>query len=526
VSKTLRIVIKDARHLWPEILLYLGILLAFTVTEPLTWPASHGSLSRPLLGLPSLLRILVPLGWCLLISRAVHDESLVGDQQFWITRPYGWRRLLAAKIIFVIAFVMVPLLFAKMWLLHQAGISPFANIATLLASLLATALIFFLPVFAVATVTANLVRIFFTGVACILFLALVGSLDLLVPQNRIFGPDVTPIWLVPLLCGTCVGVVVLQYARRRALIARIALVALGIVLSLSIFFNLRTWTVHRAYKDIATNKPFPLMVALDTAPALLQTSPKDVSIADDPGYGGMMTLPLVIENPVQNHAFRIDNVVVSYVDPISRRRVLDEQGGGSTYLPGKVSDGIHLTLGPEAYALLKDTPIVFTLTLAVTELEATNSSSSTIALHNFSVTGGGVCHPPDLMNAREEQAQFALGSCQFPIHSLPLTYVTARWSDQACGQPSTSGIEGVGWISGADAPKVLLDLDPVENVSVFLSERTRPYGNGYMPRSLCPGTQVNFVNYRDVRHRLIHVVLPSVLPSHYTRGRAGTLGYQ
>jgi len=27
----------------------------------------------------------------------VHAESLVGDRQFWITRPYEWKKLLTAK---------------------------------------------------------------------------------------------------------------------------------------------------------------------------------------------------------------------------------------------------------------------------------------------------------------------------------------------------------------------------------------------------------------------------------------------
>jgi energy-coupling factor transporter ATP-binding protein EcfA2 len=52
---------------------------------------------------------LVPIAWCVLIARGVQAENLVGDRQFWVTRPYDWYKLLAAKVLFVIVFVNLPL---------------------------------------------------------------------------------------------------------------------------------------------------------------------------------------------------------------------------------------------------------------------------------------------------------------------------------------------------------------------------------------------------------------------------------
>ena len=54
---------------------------------------------------PVMLKFLVPQMWLVLISRVVHDEGLVGDRQFWITRPYPWQILLTAKLAFIFAFI-------------------------------------------------------------------------------------------------------------------------------------------------------------------------------------------------------------------------------------------------------------------------------------------------------------------------------------------------------------------------------------------------------------------------------------
>ena len=56
---------------------------------------------------------LLPLGLPLvawyLIARLIHAETLPGDRQFWITRPYRWQSLLGAKVLFVLVFLNLPM---------------------------------------------------------------------------------------------------------------------------------------------------------------------------------------------------------------------------------------------------------------------------------------------------------------------------------------------------------------------------------------------------------------------------------
>src|ERR1700731_1370540 len=104
---------KDVHRCWYEIAVSLLLLGIYTWREPHEWTETPFtfSLTSALLGwIPGLL----VLSWIYLIVRVIHGETLVGDRQFWVTRPYEWEKLLAAKVLFVAAFVNAPLFIAQM----------------------------------------------------------------------------------------------------------------------------------------------------------------------------------------------------------------------------------------------------------------------------------------------------------------------------------------------------------------------------------------------------------------------------
>jgi hypothetical protein len=111
MKQILHIFLKDARHQCVEILISLAAVAIATFTYYARWNMRAGlySVSRSTNALGSLsvflLVLLVPLSWWLLISRAVQEEKLVGDSQFWITRPYEWEKLLSAKLLFLVVFL-------------------------------------------------------------------------------------------------------------------------------------------------------------------------------------------------------------------------------------------------------------------------------------------------------------------------------------------------------------------------------------------------------------------------------------
>src|ERR1700739_4313976 len=105
---------KDARRHWPEIAASLAALLAFAWLDIRRWSQGDSFAATSFFVLidsqflPGLLNALLPLSWMFLIVRVVQGESLVGDRQFWITRPYDWKQLMAAKALFVLAFINLP----------------------------------------------------------------------------------------------------------------------------------------------------------------------------------------------------------------------------------------------------------------------------------------------------------------------------------------------------------------------------------------------------------------------------------
>ena len=108
MSQIMRILRKDAQHHWIEILLCQAALFVFVANEV------HGWKFHEIYGLgrfwPVAVDGLLPVSWWILIVRAVQGDGLVGDRQFWITRPYEWKKLVTAKILFVLVFINIPLM--------------------------------------------------------------------------------------------------------------------------------------------------------------------------------------------------------------------------------------------------------------------------------------------------------------------------------------------------------------------------------------------------------------------------------
>ena len=122
---------KDVRHHWPEILASLVVLAVFTWDQPRQWEghvAANRILSILLGALPSILVV----AWIFLLVRVTQGESLVGDRQFWTTRPYTRTKLFAAKLLTALVFVHTPLFISQLILLKLAFFPVLASIPGLL----------------------------------------------------------------------------------------------------------------------------------------------------------------------------------------------------------------------------------------------------------------------------------------------------------------------------------------------------------------------------------------------------------
>src|ERR1017187_2282386 len=116
---------KDVRRLWPQVAGALGLpaLVGWIDSQP----SSTGAIA-PLAG------ALWAACWTYLAASVIQQERLPGDRQYWLTRPYDWRQLLSAKVLFVLAFAVLPLVAVKAAALSVNGIAPLRYASSVLVT--------------------------------------------------------------------------------------------------------------------------------------------------------------------------------------------------------------------------------------------------------------------------------------------------------------------------------------------------------------------------------------------------------
>jgi hypothetical protein len=222
----LHILKKDIRLLWPYAAVvvltgYLGTL--FADREPLSqiW---------------SLAEIAKILGAGLLIAAAVHQDVAPGVRQDWIVRPIARRDLIAAKLLFVITMLLLPVMAGDILQLTTGGFSLGQSVKAALIRGTLLLCVIYLPVLGIASITRNFKE---TVVA-----AVVGALGfVLLAQlwhsggashwRRVTHMPTGVDWIVEtaifaLAAVSGAAILILQYTTRRTLRARCLAVAAGL----------------------------------------------------------------------------------------------------------------------------------------------------------------------------------------------------------------------------------------------------------------------------------------------------------
>jgi hypothetical protein len=218
VRQALHIFKKDVRYLRWELGVALLLMAMFIYTQ----------LSRGLLGSGSaaIMSCLLLAFWAFLCARLVQAEPIPGDRQFWITRPYDWRSLLGAKLLFIVLCIAVPLMVADAMILRAEGFSVAAHLPGLAWSLLlivASALMVFC---AFATLTRALTD---WMLGAIVTVGALYTLDIIARQKVWGGVE----WMreygaAAIVFVAALAVLLGQYKRRRT-IAYIIVLAAGLL---------------------------------------------------------------------------------------------------------------------------------------------------------------------------------------------------------------------------------------------------------------------------------------------------------
>jgi hypothetical protein len=262
VNQILHVFRKDVRQFWREIALSVGLLAAYAWYEPREWvpnpdPASWRAF------LPQLMLF----GWGFLIVRDIQAEVLVGDRQFWVTRPYDWKKLLAAKILFVAVVFNLLLLIADTILLRRAGFAPVSYVPGILWMQLLLTVLLVLPVVTLGTVTSNVGQAVLVVLGVLVYFIATATLSLATSSHWPRVVTSLPSSLLPIiLIGTFVAVIMLQYARRKTMLARGLLVILAMTgLFMGVGISAPPWVPDASeYPFLAAGEEPPVQLAFDS----------------------------------------------------------------------------------------------------------------------------------------------------------------------------------------------------------------------------------------------------------------------
>jgi hypothetical protein len=500
MKQILHIFVKDARHQWLEILISLAVTLALVFACPSRWHsgamsyAASGSFSPLWLlsNLPDFLVLIVPLSWWLLISPVIHEERLVGDRQFWITRPYEWKKLLAAKVLFLIAFLYVPLLLAQGVMLAEAGFTPFPSIRDLLYDSFQLTCMLVLPLVALATVTRNFARMTLAVLGAIVCLIASVLLASNAPPDRVAVSYGGEIALYIVLC-LFLSVVILQYARRNVKVSWILLALLVVVFGA---FNMGG-TPDNAQMD-RKYPPGQRTVALaqfayqgkeETGPSAFVTQKRDrVGIS----------IPMLVSGVPDGTVTIPDFLKVTLQAPGGARWTSVWQSTSmDKFFPGERVALERFTMPRAVYNDFIGKPLGVQITFALTQAHAGNQERLTLGQNDFAVSGVGICSP--VTGFAERPDEIGLIACRAPLRQPELTLVNSAWSTVSCSCTSPSpddSVQTAAWIGSlerepAELGIVPVAISPVNFTNQFVMESNRPS----KVRHLCPGTPLIFTRY-------------------------------
>ncbi len=506
MNQVVHIFKKDVRHLWIEIAISLALVAYMVGVGHVVWAAQGPFISvmrdQVLRTIFGLLTPLIIISWGLLVARAIHSEALVGDRQFWITRPYEWKKLLAAKLLFFAAFIYLPFFLMQVLLLARAGFSPVHWLPEMVLNLVFFSAII-LVLAAAAAVTPNFGRVLLVllGVATCLVLifvaAVLGGVGMKVSTVAVSRPVAAYlIDAIALLLGC--AVIVLQYRARRTKLAWMLLLAIPVTfVAIEMIAPDRFFMNHR-YPPVANASGAPVQLSYDDVSG-------DQSLAGHETRGantaeGLITIkfPIRMNGIADGGAIVFNEAKVSLVAANGAhwtsgwqgqaqwvRRPEDDLWVAEMIVPTKVFDKFE---GP---------PVNLQLDVALTELKAGGVTQIIMPkpMKEIAVPDFGICAPqsgdfPDAVSLR----------CRFAWQP-PFAHLSTRWFDEPCvaaKKANDPGIEGAGWVGSIDRTKGWMFF-PVASPYVDISNSMRYDQRRPDPRYLCPGTPVTFTHYVPVR---------------------------
>jgi hypothetical protein len=505
MKQVLHIFRKDVRRHWLEIIVSLLLLFSFAWKMPMLWTQEPRFGEVPLARwLFALLGLSLCFSWWFLIVRVIQGESLVGDRQFWLTRPYQRRWLMAAKALFIIAFVNVPVLIFDVGLLARAGFSPWHYLPGLLEAQLFLTAFLIVPVATISVISespAQFLLIFFGVIAYVSGLAwVVGE----IPSSSA-GGDIPSAVALTVAAATCLALLVLQYFRRDTLLSRGTF--LGSVCVIAILLTAAPYgrLVEHAYPDLPVGSLVSAGVTIER------------NSSDKPDDTPVIGKTLNLYAPIDTNGLAQGSLVV-----IDAARLTIYAPGELAWNSGWVTSGRTLWPAPSRftqafdvsskfYSSVSGSAVNMQIDLAVSEYREGAPTQITVAAGSFKVTDDGICvvSQSSYWGTSTLQCKSALNEPAFAAHLDPINTTCnlpdSTWPSlqlpRSDGNPNADFVGGVG-------------LFPVQPFEINFGAATNPSRDKAIS-IVCPGTNFSIVKPALFRRSRIETEIRAVLLGSY-----------
>ncbi len=508
---------KDLRHYWPESVVSIALMAAFAWYDVRNWANENlvgyayeaGNFFFDSRFLSGLVDVLLPISWAFAIVRVIQGESLVGDRQFWVTRPYEWKKLLAAKILFILVFINLPLLIADVFLLARAGFPPTHYVSGLLWMQAMVALGLLL-IAAGAAVTASVVQFGLALLVVVLYLVCMGSLSEQIPSSS-FSSSIGDAVQTALLVATPLAVILLQYSRRKTPESRLLIIGFAAVLLLILVATpYRTVVAHR-YPQLEAGQQPPVQLAL-----LPPNDQTDGTVPAD-GKEVQIEIPFSVSGIDDDSIVTVKGVMVAIEAPDGLRWNSGWRSLGWSLFRENKGAGISFSLKKNLFERIKSLPVKADISLALSVSRDQNRREFVVPQGEFVMPDVGFC------TARVSWISDI--ECRSALRTPSSLLVTYDISQTAC-----QGREGElrakpgeisrDWHSHSDSGPAEFGISPVKTIRFGTVSNA---SNARAISGLCPGTPVILSNPELVRRTRIELELNGLhLGDYQDRSRRGS----
>jgi len=507
MKQILNIFRKDLRRYWRESAVSVALLVAYSWNDVRGWAGERNVAAYGAIGglisyqfLSGLVTVLLPVAWAFLIVRVVQAETLVGDRQFWITRPYEWKKLLAAKVLFVGFTINLPLLIADILLLAKAGFPPTHYVGGLLWMQLMMVLVLILPIATLATVTASVSQMMLAVLGVVLYMIGVAALASVIPSSGFSGPADSLDFI--LLIVTSVAVILWQYAQRKTSGSRWLIAVLALTVVLIIVATPYNAIVKHDFPQLEPGELLPVQMAL-----LPAKTAADANVPDKEKEI-VIQIPLSTSGVADDSIVVVSGVKVSLEAPNGLRWNSGWESPGISLFPDQKATQIDFNLKRKFFERVKSYSVKARIALALTVYRDKNRADFVTPPGEFAMPDLGFCSAGTYL--REIH-------CRAPLRTPSSMLITSDLSATTCpareGESRADNREIVrDWHQNSDS-LAEFGISPVKNIDVYLWDRHD--GARRLVAGICPGTPLIISSPKFVRSTRMELEINSLRLADY-----------